>query len=502
MSRPAVAALDAYDHFIGPPGSGKTAALAVQIDATLRASANPYLLAVITPSEAGAEALRQRVEKLSGVKRTEHCQIRSLDAWLRVGARQSPARRLVSPVLLDSLANAAFAQAGLDAAFGTPTELLEEPVDPEYRRLADYLEATLDKLGLARPSTLARHPEGRVPLLDFVFVDDLHLMPHARPWLELCLLSATRAVVTTDPAFPAAEPLLPLRHFRTTHLRARERRRSPPSLRGADAGDAPSITPFGSVDLEIQHMLERLNGPEAPSTVVCASAQFEARLLIRAALTGVELRSPRADSVYCSTELRLVSLVLRAIGGDHDAISQLLLMRGVDRRQWLRSSVPGYRPTVVQALAQPEDSGRAPTTVQILGEVAMTLAGWRRPNFLHVLIDQVASWCRAHAKLERPWIFDILASEVSRLALGRAKLGHLLEMPLIHQPSAAAPVLLRPEDLDGHIVSTLWLSLTSDRPSARADAFVYRAVTRAAAGVVISRADVPHPVPAVEGSAP
>ena len=60
MSRPAVKALAARDHIVGPPGSGKTAALAAEIDATLRAGANPYLLAVITPSEAGAEALHVR----------------------------------------------------------------------------------------------------------------------------------------------------------------------------------------------------------------------------------------------------------------------------------------------------------------------------------------------------------------------------------------------------------------------------------------------------------
>ena len=502
MSRPAVTALAAYDQLIGPPGSGKTAALAVQIDATLRAGANPYLLAVITPSEAGAAALRQRVEKLSGVKRAELCPIQPIEAWLRSAAKQAPARRLVNAVLLDSLANATFAQAGLDAAFATPAELIEEPVDPEHRVLADYLAATLARLDLERPSALARHPEGRVPLLDVVFVDDFHLMPQARPWIELCLRNATRAVVTTDPGFPSAEPPVPLRHFRPTHLRPRERRRAPPVSSPADAGDAPTITPFGSADLEIQHMLEAINGPAAPSAVVCASSRFEARLLLRAALTDLEVRSTRTDSVYCSTELRLVSLVLRATNGDHDAMSQLLLMRGVDRHHWLRSSVPGYRPTVVQALAQPDDVGRLPTTVQILGEVAKTLAGWRRPMFMHELIEQIAKWCCAHAKLERPWIFEILASEVSRLALNREELDRLIETPLIRHPSPDAPVVLKPEDLDGYSVPTLWISLTSDRPSVRADAFVYRAVTRATQGVVISRADRPHPSPAVEGSTP
>ena len=41
MSRPAPRTLTAYDHLSGPPGSGKTAALAVQIDATLRTGGNP-----------------------------------------------------------------------------------------------------------------------------------------------------------------------------------------------------------------------------------------------------------------------------------------------------------------------------------------------------------------------------------------------------------------------------------------------------------------------------
>ena len=36
MSRPAPRTLTAYDHLSGPPGSGKTAALAAQIDAASR----------------------------------------------------------------------------------------------------------------------------------------------------------------------------------------------------------------------------------------------------------------------------------------------------------------------------------------------------------------------------------------------------------------------------------------------------------------------------------
>ena len=55
---------------------------------------------------------------------------------------------------------------------------------------------------------------------------------------------------------------------------------------------------------------------------------------------------------------------------------------------------------------------------------------------------------------------------------------------------ADAPLLLRPEDLDGHSVPTLWLSLTHEHASDRADAFVYRAITRATSGVVVSRADI------------
>ena len=69
MSRPAPRTLTAYDHLSGPPGSGKTAALAAQIDATLRSGVNPYLLAIITPSQAGADALRHRVQRLQGADR-------------------------------------------------------------------------------------------------------------------------------------------------------------------------------------------------------------------------------------------------------------------------------------------------------------------------------------------------------------------------------------------------------------------------------------------------
>ena len=63
-----------------------TAALAAQIDATLRTGVNPYLLAIITPSQAGADALRHRVQRLSGTQRVERFQFRPIEEWLRLSA--------------------------------------------------------------------------------------------------------------------------------------------------------------------------------------------------------------------------------------------------------------------------------------------------------------------------------------------------------------------------------------------------------------------------------
>lgn len=491
MSRPAPRTLTAYDHLSGPPGSGKTAALAAQIDATLRTGVNPYLLAIITPSQAGADALRHRVQRLSGTQRVERFQFRPIEEWLRLSAKQPPAIRVINPTLLESLSTAAFAGAGLDAEFGTPAELLEEPVQSVHRPVADRLDAALARLDLRRPSAIGRDPAGRIPPLDCVFVDDIHLMRTHRPWLERCLASASRAVITSDPEFPSAIAPPPLQHFHTTTLRARERRSAPPSpLSLRAAGDAAQVTHFSSVDLEIQHILEALGGTAAPHTVVCASARVEARLLIRAAITDVPIRSPRPDSVYCSTELRLVSLSLRAAGGDHSAMAQLLLLRGVERSQWLGARIDGHYPTVAQAICQPEDGVRPAATVRILAELSQTLASWRRPDFNHALIERIAAWCVAHAKLERPWIFAVLASEAARVAVSVTELSAALEDALLHKPAADAPLLLRPEDLDGHSVPTLWLSLTHEHASDRADAFVYRAITRATSGVVVSRADI------------
>jgi hypothetical protein len=122
--------------------------------------------------------------------------------------------------------------------------------------------------------------------------------------------------------------------------------------------------------------------------------------------------------------------------------------------------------------------------------LSQTLASWRRPDFNHALIERIAAWCVAHAKLERPWIFAVLASEAARVAVSVTELSAALEDALLHKPAANAPLLLRPEDLDGHSVPTLWLSLTHEHASDRADAFVYRAITRATSGVVVSRADI------------
>jgi hypothetical protein len=503
MSRPAVKALAARDHIVGPPGSGKTAALAAEIDATLRAGANPYLLAVITPSEAGAEALRRQVEKLSGVQRAERCRILPLEAWLRLAAKETPPRRLVSRVLLDSLADGAFALARIDPAFGSAAELLEEPVAPEHRALAERLSATLARIGQERPSALGSSPDGHVPLLDFVFIDDLHLMAASRPWIDLCLRTATRAVVTTDPCFPSPHPIAPVNQFRTTELRAPHRRRTPPALDlGSAATVIPGVSAFSSADLEIQHMLEAVDRPDGPAAVVCASARFEARLLVRAALTAVPLHSPRTDSAYCSTELRLLVLALQAIEGDQDAIAQCLQIRGIERQQWCRSSVPGYRPTVAQALANPDDAARSPLTIEALRQTAATLATWRRPEFLHALVERIATWFTTHAKVERPWLFGVVASEVSRLALSRAELLQRLSSALIRRPDPDAAAVLRPDDLDGHTVPSLWVSLTADHASPRAAAFLYRAFTRATAGVVISRAEPSPPTAPAETAAP
>ena len=503
MSRPAVKALAARDHIVGPPGSGKTAALAAEINATLRAGANPYLLAVITPSEAGAQALRRQVEKLTGVQRAERCRILPLESWLRLSAKEAPPCRLVSRVLLDSLADGAFALARIDPAFGSAADLLEEHVAPAHRALADRIAATLARIGQERPSALGRAPDGHVPLLDFVFVDDLHLMAASRPWIDLCLRTATRAVVTTDPDFPANEPMAPLSQFRTTELRARHRRRTPPAVDlGSAATAIPGVSAFPSADLEIQHILEAVDRPDGPAAVVCASARFEARLLVRAALTSVPLHSPRTDSAYCSTELRLLLLALSAIAGDHDALAQFLQLRGIDRHDWCRSSVPGQRPTVAQALADPDDASRSPHTIQTLRQTASTLATWRRPEFLHLLVERIATWCTTHAKVERPWLFGVVVSEVSRLALTRAELAQRLSSALIRRPDPDAPAVLRPDDLDGHTVPSLWISLTADHDSPRAAPFLYRAFTRATAGVVISRAEPSPPTAPAETAAP
>ena len=328
-------------------------------------------------------------------------------------------------------------------------------------------------------------------------------MSAARPWLDLCLRTATRAVVTTDPHFPSSAPVPPLSQFRTTELRARQRRRTPPALiPGSPALAIPAIAPFSSADLEIQHILDAVDRPDGPAAVVCASARFEARLLVRAALTSVPLHSPRTDSAYCSTELRLLVLALSAIGGDQDAIAQFLQLRGIERHHCSRSSVRGPRPTVAQALADPDDPSRSPLTVEGLRQTASTLATWRRPEFLHLLVERVATWCRSHAKLERPWLFDVVISEVSRLALTRAELAQRLSSALIRRPDPDASAVLRPDDLDGHTVPSLWISLTADHDSPRSAAFLYRAFTRATAGVVISRAEPPQPAATAETVSP
>ncbi len=488
MSRPALKALAARDHLLGPPGSGKTTALAAEIDATLRAGANPYLVAVITPTEAGAAALRRHVEKITGIQRAARCRILPIEDWLRTAAKEAPPLRLVSRTLLDSLADGAFSFARIDPCFGSAADLLEEPVAPEHRPLADRLTQVLATLGLERPSTLGRTPGPHVPLLDFVFVDDLHLMASARPFVDLCLRAATRAVVTSDPSFPAQESPSQVAGFRITELRARQRRRTPPALDLASPLVNAAVAPFSSADLEIQHMLEAADRPDGPSALVCASARFEARLLVRAALTNVALQSTRTDSAYCSTELRLLVLALTAIAGDAEAVAQFLHLRGVEPHHWRQSSVPGPRPTVSQALAHPDDDARSPRTVAVLRETAATLSAWRRPDFLHLLVERIGTWCTAHAKLERPWLFDIVAAEVSRLALTPAEFAQRLSSSLRQDVRDDSTAVLRPDDLDGQSVRTLWISLTASHASPRATQFLYRAITRATAGVVISRA--------------
>jgi hypothetical protein len=490
MSRPAAKALAARDHLLGPPGSGKTVALAAEIDATLRAGANPRLVAVIAPSEAGAAALRRQVEKLTGTQRAARCRILPIEAWLRAAAKEAPPRRLVGRTLLDSLADGAFSFAGVDPCFASAAELLEEPVAPEHRALADRVTSVLSTLGQERPSALGRSPDAHIPLLDFVFVDDLHLMSSARPWLDLCLRTATRAVVTSDPSFPCHEPPAPVPGFRTTQLRPRQRRRTPPALDLTGPVATAAIAPFSSPDLEIQHILAAADRPDGPAAVVCTSARFEARLLIRAALTNVAVHSTRTDSAYCSTELRLLVLALTAIEGDNESIAQFLLLRGVDRHHWRQSSAPGARPTVVQALSNPDDAARSPRTIAVLRETAATLSAWRRPEFLHLLVERIGTWCATHAKLERPWLFDIVASEVSRLALTRAEFAKRLSSSLRQQLRDDATAVLRPDDLDGQSVGTLWISLTACQPSPRAREYLYRAVTRATSGVVISRSEL------------
>ena len=88
MSHAAAIAPSLRDHLAGPPGSGKTAALADRIAAAIRGGANSHVLLVVAPSRVGAGALAERVRRLCGSTRTKRYRFCSLDDFLRRAAAQ------------------------------------------------------------------------------------------------------------------------------------------------------------------------------------------------------------------------------------------------------------------------------------------------------------------------------------------------------------------------------------------------------------------------------
>lgn len=497
MSRAAALAPSSRDHLCGPPGSGKTAALAARIAAAIRAGANPHLLLVVAPSRAGAGALAERVQRLCGSSRAKRYRFCSLDGFLRRAAAQQPALPVASGTLIDTLAWAAFSQHDMDPECGTPAELIEEPVQPSHRPVARLVHAALEQLGLEMPSAVGHlsQPQ-RTLLLDHLFVDDIHLMRQARPWLDHCLQHVPHAVVTSDPDYPAPYSTPPPSCFSTHALSTRARSRARPTPRAVLLDGGAPVRDFASADREIQAILQRLDDTDAPHAVVCCSPRLEARLLIRAALTGVRVHAERADSVYCSTELRLVFVALQAAAGSHAAMTELLALCGLHRSHWSRPSDGRRYRSVVEALAQPEDDGRPESVVATLRDVAAAIARWRADQFNHELVEDIGAWLFAHQPLERPWILDLLVTEVARAPLSRIEFIEALEHTLTTAARPEAAQILQPAELDGHTIPTLWISLTLRHPADRLLAFVYRAMTRATANAVCSRSPADGLMPA------
>ena len=497
MSHAATIAPSLRDHLAGPPGSGKTAALADRIAAAIRGGANPHVLLVVAPSRVGAGALAERVRRLCGSTRTKRYRFCSLDDFLRRAAAQQPALPLASGALINTLAWAAFSRQDMDPECGTPAELIEEPVQPSHRPVARLVRAALRHMGLELPSAVGDLAEpSRSPLLDYLFVDDLHLMCPARPWLDRCLQNVHHAVVTSDPEYPAPFSAPPPPCFSTHTLRPRARRSARPTPRAVLLDDASPVRDFASVDQEIQALLQRLDDTDPPHAVVCCSPRFEARLLIRAALTGVRIHAERADSVYCSTELRLVLVALQALARSHAALNELLALCGLHRTHWSRSSDGRRYVSVAEALDHPTDNGRPDSVVATLRDVAAAIARWRTDQFDHGLVEDIGAWLSTHQPLERPWILDLLVTEVARAPLSRVEFIEALEHTLTTAARPETAQVLQPSELDGHTIPTLWISLTHRHLADRLPAFIYRAMTRATAGVVCSRAPADGLTPA------
>lgn len=487
MSTLSARALPSCRYLSGPPGSGKTVALAEEIDLALRKAPNPYLVAIISPSPAGATALRDRVLRLSGVTRTQRYSFRTLQDWLYTSAKEPPVVHLAPPATLSALSQIALSQSHVTAEFAPAPELVLDPCDSHYADPNARVMAALSAQGLHAPFEIASAPGGHVPLLDQLFVDDIHLMSSAWPWLEQCFRVAQRVVVTYDPHWPALEEASLLRQFIRTDLSPRQRRRPVPLT---SSEKAESIKRYPNVDVELQHLMDALAAPTAPDALVFASALVEARLLLRAALSGRPPRSQRSDSVYCSTELRLVSLVLHAVADDPFAIAQLLDLQGVGRAQLWPGFHRGRVPGIHEALNHPDAVERAPEIIATLTNFREQLGAWRTPAFTHELVESIGSWCCTRLRLERPWIFEVLAAEVARLPLSCAELTEAIEYPVTRRSAPDATEVLAPEDLDGGAVGTLWVSLTHERPSRREPCFLYRTVSRATRGVVLSQADL------------
>jgi len=473
---------------VGGPATGKSKALAERIDRLLRLDPNPYTVFIATPFPEGSQALYTRVSKLSGSNRANRYSFRTFKDVLAYQSRLLPSRAVLDDTYVIDLILGAYSAVGRVPEFLSPTHSLDRSVFVRTTDAWPFLASTLSHLDLLHPYQLLGDPSLPPLTADYLFIDDLHLLPfQAAEWINKHHANGTTVFSTIDPNYPGSTDIIAALDADVHHVKRRSRVPAPPSF--TESLNVLATIKCDSLDAEVETIADLLTGPDCPKVLLCASPIVEAHVLLRLALRGSPPQAHHPHSVYLSRELRFVCTALEAsLFGNRTAIHSLLTVSGTDLDkvfQHLKKS--SQRVGLMRLLHSPDSFDLSDAVVESLKSFASAYESWRSSEHPVDALNLIFDWLRSTDLLPQPFLLDILSREFLyyckqvHVTCSLRTLYERLIATLYHTHSASSsdssPQVLTVSALPGNYYKTAHVSLTNTAVDDFTEEFLYLVFT-------------------------